>query len=31
MRNDQGEVYYLSEKEKVAEKEKTLAAIETYC
>ena len=31
MRNNQGEVYYLSEEQKVAEKEKTLAAIETYC
>ena len=31
MRNDQGEVYYLSEKDKTAEKEKTLAAIKTHC
>lgn len=31
MRNDQGEVYYLSEEEKTAEKAKTLAAIETNC
>ena len=31
MRNDQGEVYYLSEEEKTAEKEKTLAAIKTHC
>ena len=31
MRNDQGEVYYLSEEQKTAEKEKTLAAIKAYC
>ena len=31
MRNDRGEVYYLSEKQKVVEKEKTLAAIKAHC
>ncbi len=31
MRNERGEVYYLSETEKIAEKEKTLAAIKAHC
>jgi hypothetical protein len=31
LRNDQGEVRYLNEEERAAEREKALAAIETYC
>ena len=31
MRNDQGEVRYLSEEEKAAEREKALTSIEAYC
>jgi hypothetical protein len=31
MRNDQGEVRYLSDEEKAAEKEKALSSIEAYC